>query len=31
MSKNLGNLIDLNKDLNKIAIICEDQKITYKL
>jgi len=30
MSKNLGNLIDLNKDLNKIAIICEDQKITYK-
>ena len=30
MSKNLGNLIDLNKDLNKIAIICEDQKITYR-
>ena len=30
MNKNLGNLIDLNKDLNKIAIICEDQQITYK-
>jgi acyl-CoA synthetase (AMP-forming)/AMP-acid ligase II len=30
MSKNLGNLIDPNKDLNKIAIICEDQKITYR-
>ena len=30
MNKNLGNLIDLNKNLDKIAIICEDQKITYK-
>jgi len=30
MNKNLGNLIDLNKDLDKIAIICEDLKITYK-
>jgi len=30
MTKNLGDLIDLNKDLNKIAIICEDQPITYK-
>jgi acyl-CoA synthetase (AMP-forming)/AMP-acid ligase II len=30
MNKNLGNLIDLNKDLNKIAIICEDLKITYR-
>jgi acyl-CoA synthetase (AMP-forming)/AMP-acid ligase II len=30
MNKNLGNLIDLNKDLDKIAIICEDLKITYR-
>jgi acyl-CoA synthetase (AMP-forming)/AMP-acid ligase II len=30
MSKNLGDLIDLNKNLNQIAIICEDQKITYR-
>jgi acyl-CoA synthetase (AMP-forming)/AMP-acid ligase II len=30
MNKNLGNLIDLNKNLDKIAIICEDQKITYR-
>ena len=29
-SKNLGNLIDLNKNLDKIAIICEDLKITYR-
>jgi acyl-coenzyme A synthetase/AMP-(fatty) acid ligase len=30
MSKNLSNLIDLKKDLNKIAIICDDLKITYR-
>lgn len=30
MNKNLGNLVNFNKDLNKIAVICEDQKITYK-